>query len=376
MPVPITASGWLVRPEGDTSIVVLRNDWTSTDATAESLRIVPALERAGLKAIGFETQQLARWDSSLLVFVSALKVGAARKAIRVDESGLPAAARDLLKLLVVEIHPPAPRVPRSTLREWLGRWALSQGALWDQSATLVGEQILGTTAWVRGRAKLRVTDLFRCLQDAGIGALPMVALVNLMVGGILAFVGIVQLRRFGASIYVADLVGVGVVREMAPLMTAIVMSGRTGSAYAAELATMQGSDQIDALRAFGIPIYDYLILPRVTVLTAMMPLLYIYGSAIGISGGFAVAVIMLRLSPQTFVSELRGAVTGAEMLFGLSKSIVFGAWIGLVACRIGLDAGRGTNDVGAASTRAAVQGIAGVIVLDALFAACANAWGI
>jgi phospholipid/cholesterol/gamma-HCH transport system permease protein len=114
----------------------------------------------------------------------------------------------------------------------------------------------------------------------------------------------------------------------------------------------------------------------VTALTAMMPLLYIYGSAIGISGGFAVAVIMLKLSPQTFVSELRGAVTGAEMLFGLSKSIVFGAWIGLVACRIGLDAGRSTNDVGAASTRAAVQGIAGVIVLDALFAACANAWGI
>jgi phospholipid/cholesterol/gamma-HCH transport system permease protein len=204
----------------------------------------------------------------------------------------------------------------------------------------------------------------------------MVGLVNLMVGGILAFVGVVQLRRFGASIFVADLVGVGVVREMAPLMTGIVMSGRTGSAYAAELASMQGSEQTDALRAFGIPIHDYLVLPRVAALTAMMPLLYLYASAIGIGGGFAVAIMMLKLSPEAFITQLRSAVTEGEVIFGLSKSLVFGAWIGITGCRLGLKAGRGATDVGNAATQAAVTGIAGVIVLDAIFAACANAWGL
>jgi len=197
-----------------------------------------------------------------------------------------------------------------------------------------------------------------------------------MVGGILAFVGVVQLRRFGASIYVADLVGVGVVREMAPLMLGIVMSGRTGSAYAAELASMQGSEQTDALRALGIPIRDYLVLPRVTALCTMMPLLYLYASAIGIGGGFAVAVTMLKISPEAFISQLRSAVSGAEFLFGLAKSTVFGAWIGITGCRLGLAAGRSTTEVGHAATQAAVLGIAGVIVLDAVFAACANVWGL
>jgi phospholipid/cholesterol/gamma-HCH transport system permease protein len=373
---PSSASGWLVRPEGDQSVLVLRSDWTTIDATCAAQRAAIALERTGLRSIAYDTSEVSRWDSSLLVFVASIRRAAALHSIRVDESGLPDAARDLLTLLTVVTPAAIASTPAGSLTEHIGRWAIARALGWVANATLVGEQIFSAREWLRGRAKVRRSDVVRYLHDAGIGALPMVALVNLMVGGILAFVGVVQLRRFGASIYVADLVGVGMVREMAPLMTAIVMSGRTGSAYAAELATMEGSGQTDALRAFGIPISDYLILPRVSALMAMMPLLYLYGSVIGICGGFAVAVSMLKLSPESFISELRGAVTAVEMLFGLFKSMVFGAWISLVACRIGLAAGRSTNDVGVASTKAAVTGIAGVIVLDAAFAACANGWGI
>jgi phospholipid/cholesterol/gamma-HCH transport system permease protein len=262
------------------------------------------------------------------------------------------------------------------VRERLGGWAIGLGAQWSAVASLLGQQILGTISFLRGRAAVRRVDLLNDVRDAGVAALPMVALVNLMVGGILAFVGVVQLRRFGASIYVADLVGVGVVREMAPLMIGIVMSGRTGSAYAAELASMQGTEQTDALRAFGVPIHDYLVLPRVAALSAMMPLLYLYACAIGIGGGFAVAVMMLKISPEAFVTQLRSAVTGDEVVFGLAKSLVFGIWIGMTGCRLGLAAGRNATEVGHAATQAAVLGIAGVIVLDAIFAACANAWGI
>jgi phospholipid/cholesterol/gamma-HCH transport system permease protein len=260
--------------------------------------------------------------------------------------------------------------------ERLGTWFL--GGLSDLTAitTLVGETTLRTVPALRGKARTRAADLLSRVQDAGIGALPMVALVNVLVGGIVAFVGSLQLRRFGAEIYVSNLIGVMEVREMGPLMTAIVMSGRTGSAYAAEIATMQGSDEIDALRVIGIPIFDYLILPRLTALTAMMPLLFMYAAALGILGGFAVAVYLMNISAGGFITHLRDAVSGKDMLLGLAKSTAFGGWIAIASCHIGLKAGRSATDVGRAATAAAVSGIVGVIAIDAVFDVCANALGI
>jgi phospholipid/cholesterol/gamma-HCH transport system permease protein len=204
----------------------------------------------------------------------------------------------------------------------------------------------------------------------------MVALVNVLVGAILAFVGAIELRRFGADIYIANLVGLAQVREMAPVMTAIVMSGRTGGAYAAEIASMQGSNELDALRVLGIPLQDYLVLPRVLALTLMTPILYLYGSAIGILGGFAVAVSMLNISSELFIEQTRSAVTMDQIAFGLTKSFAFGALIALAGCRIGLRAGRSATDVGHAATSAVVVSIIGIIMLDAVFAVCANALGI
>jgi phospholipid/cholesterol/gamma-HCH transport system permease protein len=223
---------------------------------------------------------------------------------------------------------------------------------------------------------MRGVDLLDCVYDAGIAALPMVALVNVLVGGILAFVGAIELRRFGADIYIANLVGIAQVREMSAVMTAIVLSGRTGGAYAAQIAAMQGSNELDALRVIGIPVQDYLILPRVIALTLMTPLLYLYGCMVGIAGGFVVAVTMLNISPELFITQTRGAVTLQELAFGLIKSMAFGALIALAGCRIGLKAGHSASDVGHAATSAVVVGIIGVITLDAVFAVCANAMGI
>jgi phospholipid/cholesterol/gamma-HCH transport system permease protein len=156
-------------------------------------------------------------------------------------------------------------------------------------------------------------------------------------------------------------------------MTAIVMSGRTGGAYAAEIASMQGSDELEALGVLGIRVQDYLVLPRVLALTLMTPLLYLYGSFLGILGGFAVAVTMLDISPGLFIAQTRGAVSIDQVVFGLTKSFAFGALIAIAGCRIGLKAGRSATDVGHAATSAVVVGIVGVIMLDAVFAVCANA---
>jgi phospholipid/cholesterol/gamma-HCH transport system permease protein len=247
----------------------------------------------------------------------------------------------------------------------------SQEAL--AATDLIGETVLSGRLAVRGRLRMRAVDVLTCFYEAGVAALPIATIVNLLTGAIVTFVGAVQLRRLGADIFVADLVGVAMAREMAALMTAIVMSGRTGGAYAAQIATMIGNEEIDALRAIGIPVHDYLILPRVLALTCMMPLLYLYGCAVGIFGGFMVSVAMLNLSASGFIAEAQSSLDGNQFLFGLAKSVTFGALIAIVGCRSGLRAGRSAADVGKAATTAVVIGIVGVIALDAVFAICANA---
>ena len=243
-------------------------------------------------------------------------------------------------------------------------------------AALVGETALRGAAALARRTRTRAVDVLQCVREAGSGALGIVALVNGLVGGIIAFVGAVQLQRFGAGIYIADLVGIAVVRELAVLVTAIVMAGRTGGAYAAQLATMQGNEEIDALNALGIPVFDFLVLPRIAALVTMMPLLYLYGCAVGIFGGYLVSIATLDLTSASFLQELRGAVAGRQFAIGLAKSVAFGALVALAGCHIGLRAGRSAEDVGHAATEAVVTGIVGVIALDAVFAVCTNALGI
>ena len=214
------------------------------------------------------------------------------------------------------------------------------------------------------------------MRETGPGALIIITIVNLLVGAILAFVGAVQLRRFGAQIYVADLVGIALARELAAIMTAIVMAGRTGGAYAAHIATMQGNEEIDALEVFGIPVFDYLIVPRVAALVGMLPLLYCYACAVGLIGGLVVSVSILDLSTVSYIEETRNAIAGRQFIIGLTKSVAFGALIALASCHIGLRAGRSAADVGRAATTAVVVGIIGIIALDAVFALCTNALGV
>jgi len=357
-------------------ILSLSGDWTARDNVSRARPPASLLAPSGFDTLIFDSSHLGHWDSSLLVFLSTLRRMAGRRRIIFDRKGLPLAACRLLDLIPEGPPVYTVRLRRSRLIERFGVWATGR---WSDSVaitTLVGETTLRTVPAIRGKARARAVDLWNFVQDAGIRALPMVALVNVLVGGIVAFVGATQLRRLGADIYVSNLIGVTVVREMAPLITAIVMSGRTGSAYAAEIATMQGSEEIDALRAIGVPIFDYLVLPRVFALSAMMPLLYLYAGALGIMGGFGVAISVLNIGAGGFMAHLRDAVGVTDILFGLAKSIVFGSWVAIASCRIGLKAGRSATDVGNAATTAAVTGIVGVIALDAVFDVCANALGI
>ena len=242
--------------------------------------------------------------------------------------------------------------------------------------SLGGMTLRGGLQALTGRSRMRLSDLLSDTANAGPQALLIVGIVNFLIGAILAFVGAVELQKFAAGIYVASLVGIAMVREMAAVMTAIIMAGRTGGAYAARISTMQGNEEIDALNVFGIPTSTYLILPAVLSLVITMPFLYLYGCLIGMLGGFVVAISMLDITAAGYFHQTITSFGIGQFIFAFVKSIVFGAFIGLTSCRIGLKAGRSAADVGIAATRAVVVGIVGVIAIDAIFAVIADVLGI
>jgi phospholipid/cholesterol/gamma-HCH transport system permease protein len=359
----------------------LTGDWiareTGIRSAAEVRRI---LDEAGETTLRVDASNLGQWDSALIAFLRMLRDSAdagRTRPVQIDESGLPEPTRRLLALAAAgSAEAAVTAVPCPSMATRVGEAYFAGWSRMVAIAALVGEAALRGAAAFSRRTSTRAVDVAQFVREAGAGALGIVAIVNGLVGAILAFVGAVQLQRFGAGIYVANLVGIATVREMAALVTAIVMAGRTGGAYAAQLATMQGNEEIDALNALGIPVFDFLILPRIAALVTMMPLLYLYGCAVGLFGGFVVGMATLDLTSASFLGQLQGAVAGTQFAIGLTKSIAFGALVALAGCHIGLRAGRSAADVGRAATEAVVAGIVGVIVLDAVFAGCTNVLGI
>lgn len=368
---------WRLETTQDQNRLTLAGDWT---AEAHHLPRFPADGLASAlsgRPLAFETSSLGRWNSVLITFLWQVKQAAAAAGFGFLEDGLPPSARKLLGLLP-EAGVPAATPQRKRLRPLTALGAGTLGSLTEIGivSDLAAATLSGSLRAVFGRSRMRGVDLLANLHDAGPSSLLIVSLVNFLLGAILAFVGAVQLAKFAAGVYVANLVGIAMVREMAGVMTAIIMAGRTGGAYAARIATMLGNEEIDALTVTGIPITTYLILPSVLSLIITLPLLYLYACLISMAGGCIVSVAMLHVTLVGYVHQTLGAVPFDQFAFGFVKSIVFAAFIGLVSCRIGLKAGRSAADVGIAATRAVVVGIVGVIAIDSLFAVLADVIGI
>ncbi len=245
-----------------------------------------------------------------------------------------------------------------------------------RQVAFLGQVVLSALSGFPARWRFRGQDFARIAADCSARAVPIVTIVNVLVGAILAFVGAMQLIKFGAGIYVADLVAIAVSREMAAIITAVVIAGRTGAAFAAELATMQTNEEVDALEVLGLNAVDFLVLPRVLALFAIMPLLYVYACVTGLIGGMLVAAGMLDLAPAAYMDRTVDALSWTHIGLGLAKSIVFGAMVAVTGCYFGLTARRDAAGVGIATTRAVVVSIVAVIVIDAVFAVCADALGI
>jgi len=366
---------WLLERDGKTAVLRLRGDWltreTGVRSRAELHQIQTVSQTVG--AVRLDVSEVGRWDSALVAFICALDAGVA-----VDLSALP---DPLLRLLSLARAGRAQAKdgesqPRQSVLRSIGEDVIALRGHLGSFVVLIGETMLSAPAALTGRLQARAVDVLELVKACGADALPIITIVNGLVGAILGFVGAVQLQRFGASIYVVDLVGVAVVREMAPIMTAIVMAGRTGGAYAAQIATMQGNEEVDALQTLGISVDQFLVVPRIIAALTMTPLLYAYGCFMGLLGGLIVCVGILHMPPVTFFVHLRPAIPWTEFAIGLTKSICFGTFVAFAGCRTGLAAGRSASDVGRAATHAVVQGIIGIIALDAVFAACTNVLGI
>ena len=267
---------------------------------------------------------------------------------------------------------PVASAPSSTL-EGLGR---SAAAAFEQSVALlgfVGESAVALAGSVAHPARFRWRPILYNIRSAGFDALPIVGLLSFMLGIVIAYQGADQLRQYGANIFVADLVGLSMLREFAPLITAIIIAGRSGSAYAAQIGTMAVTEEIDAMRTLGIAPLDLLVLPKILALVIALPLLTVFADVLGVFGGMIMARAQLGVGFGEFLDRLVKAVSIISYLVGICKAPVFAAIIAVVGCFQGFRAHGGADSVGRQTTRSVVQSIFLVIVADALFSVAFSA---
>lgn len=367
------------RSSNDDLLVQLSGNWRLGDDIPKDDDILASVEsEPGIKRIVFESAKLDHWDSGLLTFVIKFRELCRQKKIRVNISGLPQGAQKLLALAsaVPEKKDARSREIYEPFLTRVGEDAIDFFRTIGQMLTFIGEASASLGRFLIGKAQFRRSDLTLTLQECGAQALPIVSLISLLVGLILAFIGAVQLKLFGAEIYVANLVAISMVRVMGAVMTGIIMAGRTGAAFAAQLGTMETNEEIDALKTLGISPMDFLVLPRMLGLTLMMPLLCLYANLMGILGGLIVSASMLNIGFVQYYNQTKGAVTLTDLGIGLFHGVVFGVLVALAGCLRGMQCGRSASAVGDAATSAVVTGIVSIILATATITIMCNVLGI
>ncbi|HEV8713093.1 MAG TPA: ABC transporter permease [Candidatus Binatia bacterium] len=363
----------------DTVCVELGGSWTIHAELPSLAKLQQQFDaRPAVRRLLFDTQHLTHWDSGLLTFLLTLSALCRQRLIDIDPGGLPRGAQRLLRLATAV--PERQGARRENVRESLlariGKATLAARQEATELLSFLGQATVAFGALLRGRARYQRADLLLIMQECGAQALPIVSLISLLVGLILAFIGAVQLQQFGAQIYIADLVGIGMARQMGAMMTGIIMAGRTGAAFAAQLGTMTVNEEIDALTTTGLPPMEFLVLPRMLALVVMMPLLALYADLMGILGGAVVGVGLMDLGAMTYYQETRRALGLTDFAVGLVYAAVFGVLVAIAGCLRGMQCGRSASAVGEAATSAVVTAIVFIIVSDAILTVMLNTLGI
>jgi phospholipid/cholesterol/gamma-HCH transport system permease protein len=356
----------------------LAGAWRLREGVPDEVNVMRFVSGGTVSTASFDGRGITSWDSSLVAFVNSAAERLRQRGVTVQIGGLPDGVQRLLALASVRPETAAGR-EAGEVRPWLARIGdkvLDRARGVRSELALLGDVTVSVGDFVTRRARARTIDIVREIEEAGARALPIVTLTSFLLGMIMAFVGAASLRPFGAGIYVANVVALAMVRELAAVVTAIVMAGRTGSSYAAQLATMNLTQELDALRTMGVGPVDFLVLPRIVALSLMLPLLCVYSSFVGILGGALVAVGMLHLTPLQYMHQTRAAVPLTTFFIGVGKSVVFGMLVAFLGCRAGLRTGRSAAAVGRAATAAMVTAIVAIIVADGAFAVIFEVLGI
>jgi len=364
---PESAEVAVERPAPGKVVLRIRGDWRVGQAHPPLEAADPALA-SGVKSIAFDTRGLGKWDSALPVFIVQLAREAAERHIELDPSGLPDGARRLLDLAraVQPASDAAGKTRRLSVIERVGQFTLEYFRGARELIAFVGEAAISLGRFVIGRAQYRSRDLWLIIQEVGPQALPIVSLLAFLIGLIMAYMGAIQLRRFGTEIYVANMVAIAMTREMGALMTGIIVAGRSGAAFAAQLGTMQVNEEIDALKTLGISSMDFLVLPRMLALSLMVPLLALYADVVGMLAGMLIGVTILDLGVLEYYRQTVDSLSLNHIVTGLIKAGVYGVLVAMAGCLRGIQSGRSAAAVGQATTSAVVTGIVFIITAGAL----------
>lgn len=351
---------------GGDCTLALSGNWVQGQLPANYDELSALLTAEGIHSLVIDGSAVNEWDSGLMAFLLNSHNSCSARDIRFSLQDMPEGVERLLALATkVKAHEPGEKAGAGWLSSLNPLNLIGNlGSNLKESLAFIGETAVALGQLVRGRANTRMSDFWHFCYQAGPDAFAIISLTSVLVGMILAYLGAVQLRQFGAEIYVADLVVIGMLREMGVLMTAIVMAGRTGAAYAAQLGTMQTNEEIDAITTMGISPMEFLVIPRMLALVMVMPLLTVYANILGIFGGSLVAAGM-GISFTQYLHEAGNVVNFTHINVGLTKSVVFGVLIAVAGCRAGINSGRSSAAVGQAATSAVVTAIVYLIVADA-----------
>ncbi|MFN5744701.1 MAG: MlaE family ABC transporter permease [Methylococcaceae bacterium] len=355
--------------------LILSGDWTVSDVvTTDAQDVLEALAHyPEATLVTLDGRALGAWDSVLMTFLLDL-IKAKAVTLSPERSTLPEGVIKLIDLATAVPEREGARRDANHV-QWLQKIGESTRLLWLDGLALtrfVGEAVLAFAALAGARARFRPIDLWLQIQECGPAAVPIVTLISLLVGLILAFVGAVQLALFGAQLYIADLVALGMTREMGALMTAIIMSGRSGAAFAAQIGTMNVNLELSALRVMGFDPVEFLVLPRMLALILVMPLLCLYADLLGIIGGGMVSVAFFDTPLTQYLHRTAEAVKLGDFFVGLFKCGVFGVLIALAGCLRGMQCGRSASAVGDAATSAVVTGIVFIVIADSIITLICN----
>jgi phospholipid/cholesterol/gamma-HCH transport system permease protein len=361
---------------GDTLTLVLsgRLDMDTTGSLWRDTQRI--LQQSPVPRVVMDMSGVSYCDGAGIAFIDGFRQHQTSLGGELSVLGLDEKFRRLLDIYSqLSIHPPLKHVRESlSIVEQIGRAAFK---VWQDCRVLVaftGELAVTVVRAARSPRRIRWQDTWLVAEQAGVNALPIIILIGLLLGLILAFQAAMPMRQFGADIYVANLIGVSMLREMGALITAIILAGRSGSAFAAELGTMNVREEIDALETMGLEPVRFLVLPRVLAAVTMTPLLTVFANLAGLIGG-AVVMRILGFPLVTYVNQVLSAVTVGDFLGGLFKALCFGIVVSAIGCLRGLEATRGASGVGQATTRAVVSGIVLIAILDGIFAVLFYALG-